>query len=108
MSEKEKALDSAIALLIALASVPVALAARAWALSSLWAWFVVPLGAPAIGWAHSLGLALIPALATGDAWSARREPKSESEWGKAAERAITAIVGPLVALAFGWVFARWM
>jgi hypothetical protein len=108
VSQKDKAIDSLAALLISLVSLPIALAARAWALSSLWAWFVMPLGAPAIGWAHSLGLALLPALAVGDPWAARREPTSESDWGKAIERGLTSTGGPLLVMALGWAFARFM
>ena len=32
---------------------------RAWAVSALWAWFVVPLGVPQIGMAHALGLVML-------------------------------------------------
>lgn len=35
------------------------LALTMFTLSYLWLWFVVPLGVPAIGWAHAFGLSLI-------------------------------------------------
>ena len=41
----------AVGLLVA-ATLPL----NAWALSTLWAWFVVPLGAPPVGIAHAAGL----------------------------------------------------
>lgn len=31
-------------------------------ISTLWGWFIVPLGAPVIGWAQAYGLALIAAF----------------------------------------------
>lgn len=45
-----------------LASLPVILltvAARGAALSPLWGWFVVPLGAPHMGWLDAAGLSLV-------------------------------------------------
>ncbi len=33
-------------------------------LTYVWAWFMVPLGLPAIGWAHACGLAILVSLFT--------------------------------------------
>lgn len=31
----------------------------AWAFSTLWGWFIVPLGFPALSWAHAYGVMLV-------------------------------------------------
>jgi hypothetical protein len=46
-----------------LCAVPAALL-NGYALATLWQWFVVPLGLPAIGFAHAYGLGQIASLAT--------------------------------------------
>lgn len=45
------------------AMVPSALL-RGYVLATLWQWFVVPLGMPAIGWAHAYGIAALLVAAT--------------------------------------------
>lgn len=35
---------------------------RAWVLVLGWGWFIVPLGAPQIGYAHALGLSVLVAM----------------------------------------------
>ncbi len=39
--------------------IPIGLCFKAVVASDLWGWFVVPLGVPAIGMAHALGLCLV-------------------------------------------------
>lgn len=36
----------------------VSFAVKAWVLSAVWAWFIVPVGLPAIGVAHAVGIML--------------------------------------------------
>ena len=63
--------ESLLAILLALASVPL----NGWVLSILWLWFVVPLGVPAIGIAQAVGLAtLIGMLRRGSLKSDDAEP----------------------------------
>lgn len=45
-------------LLAWLIAIPLGLCWKAVVLVDLWAWFIVPLGAPVIGMAHALGIAL--------------------------------------------------
>ncbi len=51
-----------MALFIALLLCPVAWAWEGFVFMTLWAWFVVPLGMPAIALAHAVGLAAMPGL----------------------------------------------
>jgi hypothetical protein len=50
-------------LLIIVLSVPGA-AFRAFVLAMCWRWFAVPIGAPAVGWAHAYGLGVLATLGT--------------------------------------------
>lgn len=74
---------------------------HAFVLSTLWAWFVVPLGVAKIGMAHAYGLALIPTTVIG----ARGLYSPED---KRTEAAVAAIVIPAVALLFGWIALGFM
>ena len=38
---------------------------RVWVFPKLWLWFAVPLGAPALGWAHIFGLVLLGHMLVG-------------------------------------------
>lgn len=42
--------------LLALIALPIGIVIEAYAISVLWGWFVVPLGAPAVGMAHAFGI----------------------------------------------------
>lgn len=46
-------------MIIALLCIPVSLAGNGYVLSKYWEWFVIPLGAPPIGWFHAYGLATL-------------------------------------------------
>ena len=46
---------------------------EAWALSALWWWFVVPFGAPALGFAHAIGLAVLARTLRGAQRAASKE-----------------------------------
>jgi len=63
--------------------------------AELWGWFVVPLGVPAIGIAHALGLRLVVHVAT--------FTYAEDKRGQG-ERLANAIVLPLFAWAFGAIY----
>lgn len=65
------------------------------AVSVLWRWFVVPLGAPEITWAHAAGLSLILGMSR-----ARLEGKSGKPGG--VQWAIY-ILWPAIAMAIGFI-----
>lgn len=74
-------------------------------MTTLWRWFVVPLGFPPIGWAHAYGLLILgPALA-GSMRMGKQRPKDEpmdTAWTLG-----VALLLPLTELGFGWV-ACWL
>lgn len=68
----------------------------AFVLTTLWAWFVVPLGVVNIGMAHAYGLSLIPTTILGTrGLYAPQEKKTES--------VVAGILYPAVTLLFGWI-----
>ena len=66
-------------------------------LMTLWLWFVVPLGPPAITIGHALGLSLMLALATANTQRIKRKINVEF-W-------VERYVVRLAALLLGWIFA---
>ncbi len=71
---------------------------KAFVLSIVWGWFVVPLGAPAIGVLHAYGLMLMLSLVT---FSLVRHKQMEEI--PTSERLIFGLVHPGVALAISGV-----
>ena len=62
MTKQTKVAEATTALIKAglwLLMIPAGLCFKAVVASDLWGWFVVPLGVPAIGMAHALGLCLV-------------------------------------------------
>ncbi|HEV2734879.1 MAG TPA: hypothetical protein VGV85_08560 [Longimicrobiaceae bacterium] len=85
-----------------LAVTPALLAAIAvwegFALKVLWGWFVVPaFNAPALGWAHAVGLSLIAGLLV---MSPRQYKGHEQDSTKTL---VSAALAPAVVLAAGWL-----
>ncbi|MNQ61249.1 hypothetical protein D3C85_755610 [compost metagenome] len=74
---------------------------HAFVLSTLWAWFVVPLGAIKISLAHAYGLSLIPAVLLGS-----RGIHAPAEQKK--QNIATALLIPAFALFFGWIALGFM
>ena len=73
----------------------------AFVLSTLWAWFVVPLGVAKIGMAHTYGLALIPATILGVRGLYAPEDKRK-------ESIVVALLLPATSLLFGWIALGFM
>lgn len=71
--------------------------AHPWTLSLLWRWFVVPFGAPDIGFLPAYGLTLVATLLIGKNVFLAEE--ATNWWTKPA----MSIIGPLVELGAGWV-----
>lgn len=77
---------------------------RAWAVVTLWGWFMSPLGLPQIGMAHAFGLATLLAYLTYHYTPSSEEDASRMLGGQIA----AALVAPLMALGFGWVALQFM
>lgn len=65
----------------------------------MWNWFVVPLGLPAIGLIHALGLDMLVSFVI-----TTSVPKITHFW----DRWISAVLFALLTLLFGWVFHFFM
>lgn len=87
----------AFLLAIALFAIP-ALAYNAWALSLLYAWFLVPAGFPAMPYSAFIGIFLFAALCLA---RYRKVDPEDKEW---LPKALFAIFTPLIALGFGQFF----
>lgn len=80
------------------AAVVVLALAYAWLYQLLWTWFVVPLGAPVIGYAHAYGLALV--LAVTKTYYTGEDKRSTTE--KAATGIVLFVVTLLSAVIAHW------
>lgn len=77
---------------------------RTFVLMKLWAWFVAPLGLPAIGLAHALGIILVVGFLRPDRIEKTPDKTPQEVVFKTFERAaVTAL-----ALAVGWMIAGMM
>lgn len=88
-------------LIAALAFVP-ALLLRAWAVSKMWLWFVVPLGLPPIGYAHALGISLFVG------WLTYQTPSTDQDDGFWLRSLLTSFIAPPVLVLFGWLYVQFM
>lgn len=80
----------------------------AWAFSTLWGWFVVPLGFPALSWAHAYGIMLVVnilKIKNKDFKSAVGEKK---EFSDSVGELLGFFVVYLVAVGLGWVTMLFM
>lgn len=73
--------------------------------STLWGWFLVPLGVPMIGIAHAYGLGVFTTFLTGTAGLSLNMKDSGKEFG---EKSIAALLLPWVALLFGYIATLFM
>jgi hypothetical protein len=71
------------------------LAYYGWALATLWEWFVIPLGAPHIGWAQFVGLTLFLAVLR-NRRTVRGKWKTEEVLGSLAFPAVAVLLGILL------------
>ena len=80
----------------ALALTIVYMVVNGWAVSVLWGWFVVPLGVPAVGIAHAIGLRCIVALC--------KTPKyKEPDDKHSIENSVFGIVSSVVGVGVAWI-----
>lgn len=74
---------------------------RAWVLTVLWSWFLIPLGAPAISITSAIGISLVVGMFTSHIQTKMETATDTSTLiGKALG---TAIGGPAVVLLIGWI-----
>lgn len=75
---------------------------RGWVLSIIWGWFMVPIGAPALGIAACIGVSLVTHMLCG---THDYRDKTESEKKQAA---VGAFLVPLLVLGMAWVVKQFM
>lgn len=105
-SSDSSALESLGKLFVTLACLPITICTRAWAVSTLWNWFVAPQFAlPRLTILTAVGFTMAVSLITFDLGKAMNEAaKSDDEWGlKLAKSVIGALIFYPVAVGFGWV-----
>lgn len=86
---------------VALLLWPVAALLRGAVLVTLWRWYMVPFGLPAISIPQGLGLALIVGFLTHQ----ERHDTDDDTWGR---DVISALITPPLVLFFGWVYSWWL
>ena len=76
-----------------------------WAISRLWAWFLVPLGVPAITIVHAIGISLLFSL-----FKPHVSSSSDKKKGLAVllGTLIAAFLVPLLAVGMGWIVVQFM
>ncbi len=77
----------------------------AFTVSTLWGWFLVPLGLPVIGMAHAYGLGLLACYITGTTSLASTVAKQDKG---AYEGIVTVLLVPCLVLLFGYVAHSFM
>lgn len=79
---------------------------RGWALSTLWAWFLVPIGVTAIGINTALGISVIVGLFTTHLHQESVKTDKKSIADACATIVTKAIGSPLAALLVGWIILQ--
>ena len=103
--------DGCLGALLGLLFMPVVLVSRAYALVTLWGWFVVPLGLQALSLWHAaglLGLAGFVSFRLHDAKAANERPEGVTHTAHALVSGLAHLFVVACALGFGWLFARLM
>ena len=88
--------------LIELLSLPL----RGFILTKLWLWFIVPIGAPAVGVAHSLGLLLVWrffSVSPRDVRDTKRDDKDHD-----IKVLVVYVIYPLICWFIAWVYLQFM
>lgn len=85
--------------LIGTLAVPPLAFLRGWAIATLWLWFVVPIGVPALTIWHAAGVSLIIGLLTHQVQHEPDDTANDLFW----TRFLTAIIGPPICVGWGWL-----
>ena len=99
---EEKSEATAASLLLAVTIGPPVLFYRAWAVSWMWFWFVVPFGVPVIGAVHAFGLLSVYRLAL---WTASGEKGGNNSPEAIARGAVQTLVVTTVSLGLAYLAA---
>lgn len=102
MKSKESASSALLALLLAVASVPL----TGWVASTLWRWFVVPLGVGPIGICQAIGLSTIVQLFRATLATNLMAKKNEDE--NQLVKAVVLLVVPFLWLGSGAIAHHFM
>jgi hypothetical protein len=81
--------------------VPASLIVWGYAVAALWGWFAVPLGAPAIGLAHGLGIRLLMATAV-------PHPPHDDKKQRLGFQTTASMLYAGILLGLGWCAHAWM
>ena len=98
--------DTGMALVKLLIAIPFTFATGAWNAFVLWklyGWFLLPLGAPALSWAHLWGIFMFFFLAL-----AGFRPDRSSDGLGSLTRSILMVFVSATALLFGWIVSGWL
>ena len=104
--------DGAVVLVGCIGLIPAAIFGyiiRAWAIVTLWGWFVVPyfhLEPPA--YPVALGLSMLCHMLCGSSSAAASNVKFESATGAVASAYATILLHPVMSVSIGWMIHRWM
>lgn len=99
--KKTSATDAIVSILLAL---PVSIWA-AWVEKTLWYWFAVPLGLPAIGMAHAYGLSALLVCITGGISAALFRKNDDTS---PSTRMVALAIGFAICLGCAWVAHKFM
>ena len=86
-----------ITIVATLVLIPLLMIEQGWAISTLWDWFIVPLGAPAIGIATAIGASIIVGVAR------MKHDYEDDRPDRKFERLVYSFLTPLVAVSIGWI-----
>jgi hypothetical protein len=93
--------------LIALILVPLVVAAAAmldgFVIHLMWSWYMVPLGVPAIGIAHAIGIDLLVSLT-----AHQTIPVKDGDKEFAQKQLIRMFTRPVIILLVAWIARHWM
>jgi predicted phage tail protein len=81
---------------------------RAWALTVLWAWFLVPLGMVALSISSAIGISIIVGMFTQHLAKESKDEKAKDTYELIGDIAGRAIGAPLLSLFFGWIVTLFM
>lgn len=105
MSDRQKAVLIILALVVL---VPAAIALNGWVFTVLWAWFVVPMGAPVLGVWHALGIGLVVHMPLRGLAAKSDITSTKPAADRLTDAAATTFGTPLLTLALGWFFRAMM
>lgn len=105
---KDTAGEKAFGCFLIVASFPLGMIARGWALTVMWGWFVVPLGVMQISFPHALGLTGCVTLFAGHLASIETSKEDAGIADVAYKSFGVMVLAPLFITGFGWIFHQFM